>query len=183
MTEQRFTIQPRVPTWSILFVVLALLCGGLYFATFQIEWVLAALLPAVLAVFTWRRGRASEVELRESSMEISNPPHSIHWHEIEAVQIGNLSYPVTGQIPNRPLLLLANGQWIMLAGNITPGLNQLYRSILNRLPVGGVRSIPRKLQDFLHEQLGIFGEERVWSFAGSRRRSSARRAWHCWGCH
>lgn len=177
MSEQRFQIQPGLPTASVVMIILAALCGGLYFATSQIEWALAALLPAALALVTWRTGHACEVDIRESGLEISDPPHTIRWEAIEAVQVGNATYPATAKLPNRPLLLLVNGGWIKLAGRVTPSLSELYRTILDNIPEGGSRAIPRKLASFLDEQLQTFGEDRVWSFAGRRRaKVGARRA-------
>jgi hypothetical protein len=169
MSKQHFLAQSTVPGWSILLLVLAAACVAFGVSTSDHEWYYAALLPAALAICFWSASGNYTLELTDEGIEISDPPRTIRYDDIYAVRSGSKARPLSDTNPRRALRLLTPDGWIRLAGNFAPATRDLIRSILERIPRGGSRQVPRELQEFLHEQLTTFDEDRVWSFKSVKR--------------
>lgn len=153
---------PLVPAfWGLLTLVLvvpALLESNPH-------WGLAAVLPGLFFLRSLLPlGRRMTIEVREEGLYEAAGERLIPYADIQSVKIGSFTPSSESRIPNRRLDVSTATEHLVVPAGRDAG--ELYRFLIDRIPVSGLYEVPDKLQKHWSNAVTLFGEEMVWGYAG-----------------
>lgn len=129
------------------------------------HWGLAAVLPGLFFLRSLRPlGRRMTIEVQEDGLYETAEERLIPYADIQSIKIGYVTPSSAGRIPNRRIDISTATEHLVVPAGRDAG--ELYRFLIDRIPVAGLYEVPDKLQKHWNNAVTLFGEEMVWGYAG-----------------
>jgi hypothetical protein len=184
MVGRTIEATPRaVPLGPCLALAVAALPLGLAVATGTAHWAVAALLPAMVALFWWLfRERPFRAELTEEGLEIAEPPRSVPYASIEGLQARRPPNPYKAGPPCYAIRVIHSQGALEIPARLNVPSDEVYSFLYHRLSSSGSRDVNPALADYLRDKQRRHGPERVWTYVGRSYRGGGllSRRWLLW---
>jgi len=158
---------------AALFLVLAATFAGFGAATRNPHLLIAALLPAMIALALWhRRQRPFNAVITETTLEIHEPRLSIPYQTLRWVFAEKRPRDTANAHKRRYSIWVVHDDGaVRIPARLNVPSEEVYRFLIGQLPPGDSRAVNPLLTDYARRNEEAFGAERVFSYRARGGRS------------